>query len=119
MRLIEEGAVNLEDPVQQYLPWFTLKDRQAASQITIKHLLTQTSGMSTYSGLSISDQESQDMGMIRENTKSLSNVALTAKPGEKHQYSNANFLILAAIIEEVTDQTYSEYMEQQVFRHWG
>lgn len=119
MRLIEEGAVNLEDPVQQYLPWFTLKDRQAASQITIKHLLTQTSGMSTYSGLSISDQESQDMGMIQENAKSLSNVTLTAKPGEKHQYSNANFLILAAIIEEVTDQTYSEYMEQQVFSPLG
>jgi CubicO group peptidase (beta-lactamase class C family) len=119
MRLIEEGTVHLEDPVQKYIPWFTLKDKQAASQITIKHLLTQTSGISTYSGLSISDRESEDFGAIKKNVESLSNDKLTAAPGEKHQYSNANFLILGALIEEVTNQTYSEYMEKQVFSPLG
>lgn len=119
MRLIEEGIVRLDDPVQKYIPWFSLKDKKAASQITIKHLLTQTSGISTYSGLSISDRESKDLNAIKKNVKSLSNVNLTAAPGEKHQYSNANFLILGALIEEVTKQTYSEYMEKQVFSPLG
>ncbi len=119
MRLIEEGTIRLDDPVQKYLPWFTLKDNQAASQITLKHLLTQTSGISTYSGLSISDREAKDLNAIRENVERLSKVKLTAAPGEKHQYSNANFLILGALIEEVTNQTYSEYMEEQVFSPLG
>lgn len=119
MRLIEEGTVYLDDPVQKYIPWFTLKDKKAVSQITIKHLLTQTSGISTYSGLSISDRESKDLDAIKKNVESLSNVKLTAAPGEKHQYSNANFLILGALIEEVTNQTYSEYMEKQVFSPLG
>ncbi|WP_307256919.1 serine hydrolase domain-containing protein [Oikeobacillus pervagus] len=115
MRLIDEETIHLEDPIKKYLPWFTLKDQQATSQITIKHLLTHTSGISTYSGLSISDKESKESDAIQKNVKSLSNVKLTATPGEKYQYSNANFLILGALIEEVTHQTYSKYMEQQVF----
>lgn len=119
MSLIEEGTVHLDEPVQKYIPWFTLKDKKASSQITIKHLLTQTSGISTYSGLSISDKESKDLDAIKKNVESLSKVKLTSAPGEKHQYSNANFLILGALIEEVSNQPFSEYMEQKVFLPLG
>lgn len=115
MRLINENIIELDDPVQKHIPWFTLDDKQAAAQITIKHLLTQTSGISTYTGLMISDKESNDFNAIKSNVESLLDVKLTASVGEKHQYSNANFLILGALIEEVTNQTYSEYMEQNVF----
>lgn len=119
MKLINENTVKLDDPVQKHIPWFTLEDKKAASQITIKHLLTQSSGISTYTGLTISDKESKDFNAIENNVESLSNVKLTASLGEKHQYSNANFLILGALIEEVTNQTYSKYMEQNVFRPLG
>lgn len=119
MRLVDAGIIQLDDPVQKYMPWFTLQNQQAASQITIKQLLTQTSGISTYSGLAISDKESKDLSAIKDNVESLSNVKLTAAPGEKHQYSNANFSILGALIEEVTHQTFSEFMEEQVFSPLG
>ncbi|PDZ09808.1 penicillin-binding protein [Bacillus pseudomycoides] len=119
IKLIEKGTVHLEDPVKKYLPWFTLKDKEATSKITIKHLLTHSSGISTYSGLAISDKESDRFNAIKDNVKSLSNVTLTASPGEKHQYSNANFLILGALIEEVTNQTYSDYMKQEIFLPLG
>lgn len=119
MKLIDENKIELDDPVQKHIPWFNLEDEQEASQINIKHLLAQTSGFSTYTGLSISDKESLGFDSIKNNVKSLSNVNLTAIPGEKHQYSNANFLILGALIEEVTKQTYAEYMEQNVFKPLG
>lgn len=115
MKLINENVIELDDPVQKYIPWFTLEDQQASAQITIKHLLTHTSGISTYAGLAISDKESNDTDAIKNNVKSLSNVKLTAPIGVKHQYSNANFLILGALIEEVTDQSFAEFMEQNVF----
>ncbi|MBD8038430.1 beta-lactamase family protein [Solibacillus sp. A46] len=119
MKLVDEKIVNLNDPVQKYIPWFTLADEQAAAQITIKHLLTQTSGFSMYNGLLISDKESLGNDSIKNNVKSLSDVNLTSLPGERHQYSNANFIILGALIEEVTHQTYAEYMEQNVFNPLG
>jgi CubicO group peptidase (beta-lactamase class C family) len=119
MKLINENIIELDDSVQKHLPWFTLEDKQAAAQMTIKQLLTQTSGLSTYIGLSLSDKEAEDFGAIQNNVKSLSNVKLTSPLGEKHQYSNANFLILGALIEEVTNQTYAEYMEQNVFLPLG
>ena len=119
MQLIDENMVELDDPVQKHIPWFKLKDKQEAAKITIKHLLTQSSGFSTYTGLSISDKESKDIDSIKKNVESLSNVQLTALPGEKHQYSNANFIILGALIEELTNQTYAEYMQQNVFNPLG
>lgn len=119
MKLIDENIIELDDPVQKHIPWFKLEDKHEVAQITIKQLLTQTSGISTFTGLSISDKESKDLDAIKKNVKSLSNVSLTAFPGEKHQYSNANFLILGALIEEVTNQTYAEYMEQNVFAPLG
>lgn len=119
MKLINNHIIKLDDPVQKHIPWFTLEDKQAAAQIKIEHLLTQTSGIGTYTGLLISDKESKDSDAIQKNTESLSSIKLTAPIGEKHQYSNANFLILGAIIEEVTNQTYAEYMEQNVFLPLG
>ena len=49
MQLVEAGKIELDAPVQRYLPWFTLADPQAAAQITVRHLLNQTSGFTLVS----------------------------------------------------------------------
>ncbi len=119
MKLIDEGTIALEDPVLKHLPWFTLKDEEAAAQITVKQLLTQSSGISTYSGLDLSEQGADDKHAINKSTAGLSNIKLAANPGEIYQYSNANYLILGSLIEEVTGNSYAEYMEQEVFLPLG
>ncbi|MXQ54396.1 serine hydrolase domain-containing protein [Shimazuella alba] len=119
MKLVEEKKIHLKDPVQKYIPWFTLKNQQTASQITIKNLLSHTSGISGYSGFAVADQGSKDIHAIKNTTKSLSNIELTASPGAKYQYSDANYLILGALIEQVTKQTFADYMEQNVFLPLG
>ncbi|OOZ84507.1 serine hydrolase domain-containing protein [Bacillus cereus] len=116
VKLIEDKKLKLEDPVQRYLPWFKLKDSQISSNITIQHLLTHTSGISTYEGLALSDKQSQNSTALKENVMKLSNVKLTAPPGEKYQYSNANYIVLGALIEGVTNETYSSYMEKNIFQ---
>ncbi|MGW8226820.1 MAG: serine hydrolase domain-containing protein, partial [Anaerolineales bacterium] len=45
MQLVEAGKVDLDAPVQRYLPWFRVADPQASTQITVRHLLNQTSGL--------------------------------------------------------------------------
>ncbi|GAB6606645.1 penicillin-binding protein [Bacillus cereus] len=116
VKLIEDKKIKLEDPVQRYLPWFKLKDSQISSTITIQHLLTHTSGISTYEGLLLSDKQSKSSTALKENVMKLSNVKVTASPGEKYQYSNANYIVLGALIEEVTNEIYSSYMEKYIFQ---
>ncbi|MDG0962909.1 serine hydrolase, partial [Bacillus paranthracis] len=87
VKLIEDKKIKLEDPVQRYLPWFKLKDAQISSTITIQHLLTHTSGINTYEGLALSDKQSKSSTALKENVMKLSNVKVTASPGEKYQYS--------------------------------
>ncbi|MGN4443675.1 serine hydrolase domain-containing protein [Bacillus cereus group sp. MYBK79-1] len=116
VKLIEDKKLKLEDPVQRYLSWFKLKDSQISSTITIQHLLTHTSGISTYEGLALSDKQSKNSTALKENVMKLSNVKLTAPPGEKYQYSNANYIVLGAIIEGVTNETYSSYMKKHIFQ---
>ncbi|PFE15632.1 serine hydrolase domain-containing protein [Bacillus cereus] len=116
VKLIEDKKIKLEDPVQRYLPWFKLKDPYISSTITIQHLLTHTSGISTYEGLALSDKQSKSSTALKENVMKLSKVKLTALPGEKYQYSNANYIVLGALIEEVTNETYSSYMEKYIFQ---
>ena len=50
MQLVEQGKVDLNAPVQRYLPWFHLADEEASAQITVRHLLNQTSGLCTETG---------------------------------------------------------------------
>ncbi|CAM3916340.1 MULTISPECIES: serine hydrolase domain-containing protein [Bacillus cereus group] len=116
LKLIEDKKIKLEDSVQQHLPWFKLKDNQLTSTITIRNLLTHTSGINTYEGLALSDIQSKSSSALKENVKKLLNVKLNASPGEKYQYSNANYIVLGALIEEVTNETYSSYMEKHVFQ---
>ncbi|MDR4889801.1 serine hydrolase domain-containing protein [Fredinandcohnia sp. QZ13] len=119
LKLAEEGVIGLEDPIQIYLPSFTLQDKEAASKITIKQLLTQASGFSTYEGMTISDLGSNERDAIQTNIQILSDTKLTETPGTKHQYSNANYSILAGLIEEVSGQSYADFMDERVFKPLG
>lgn len=119
LKFAEEGLIGLDDPIEQYLPSFTLKDKKATSKITIKQLLTQTSGISTYDGMAISDLGSDEQDAIQTNIQMLSDTELTETPGALHQYSNANYSILAALIEAVSGKSYADFMDEQVFKPLG
>lgn len=119
MKLIEDNVVNLEDRVVDHVSWFTLKDKQALSRITVEQLLSHTSGISTYTGLQLADRGAADLDAIEQNVRELKNIGLTASPGESYQYSDANYLVLGAIIEEVYNQPFSEYMNDYIFAELG
>src|SRR6266516_4779552 len=50
MQLVEAGKLELDAPIQRYLPWFRVADPDASARITVRHLLNQTSGISTADG---------------------------------------------------------------------
>ena len=113
MQLVEQGKISLEDPVHSYIPWFQLADKEESKKITIQHLLNQTSGLSTYDGQVAISQGDQT---LKELIQSLANTELTYPVGEQYQYSNLNYGILGLVVEEVTNKSYKEYINENIFK---
>jgi CubicO group peptidase (beta-lactamase class C family) len=117
MQLVEQGKIELNSPIQRYLPWFTLADPNAASKITIRHLLNQTSGLGEGSDPGVSDFNYAEN--INEQVRGMADANLLSVPGEKFQYYNGNYQVLGLVIEQISGQPYGEYMREHVFTPLG
>jgi CubicO group peptidase (beta-lactamase class C family) len=114
LQLVDSGKVDLDAPVRRYLPDF-LRGSLSAAQITVRSLLNQTSGLSEAAG----DQPVWSVGKtgpnaIREWVEDLRPASLDRAVG-RFEYSNANYVVLGALIETVSGQTYADYMREHVF----
>jgi CubicO group peptidase (beta-lactamase class C family) len=116
MQLVEAGKLGLDTPVQTYLPEFTLSDPGVASQITVRHLLNQVSGLSE---LGFADMSLPQPETIKERVTSLRAARPVAKPGTEYHYFSPNYGTLACLVEVVSGQPFSEYMDRQVFTPLG
>lgn len=111
-QLVDAGRVEVDAPVQRYLPWFTLADAQAARQITVRHLLNQTSGLSRADGMrAIIDADGADIDTLARRVTTLTP---TAAPGERYQYSNLNYVLLGALVQAVEGKTWSELVRLRI-----
>ena len=110
-QLIEQGKIQPNDPVQMYLPWFRVADEDASRKITIHHLLHHTSGLSESGFFSILPEDAT----TEEAVRALASARLTAPVGVKFQYFNLGYVVLTLIIEEVSDQSYEDNVQQNIF----
>jgi len=115
MQLVEAGRIDLDAPVRNYLPWFQLGDRQASAQITVRHLLNQTTGLSQKVGNHV---WSSSAG-LEEEVRALGNVPLAHPVGSHYEYSNINFSIAGLIVEQVSGQSYADYVSQHILEPLG
>ncbi|PYZ96409.1 penicillin-binding protein [Alteribacter lacisalsi] len=119
MQLIDSGDLFLDEPVDTYLPSFEYASPND-QLITIRHLLEHTSGITAHQSFSITDQETfTGDSAIREAAGQLNGLELAAAPGETYDYASANYLLLGAVIEEVTGQPFADYMAEQIFTPLG
>jgi CubicO group peptidase (beta-lactamase class C family) len=113
LQLIAAGKVELDAPVQRYLPWFRVADRNASAQMRVYHLLHQTSGLPTSAGAQAMTGTGQ--ANLAQRVRELRTVVLTAPVGSTFQYSNANYLVLGLLVQVVSGQSYGAYMQQHIF----
>lgn len=115
MQLVDAGQVKLDDPVIRYLPDFALADRTAASQITVRHLLTHTSG--------IQGDHFQSFGRgddaIEKYVASLADIDLVHRPGQFWSYCNAGFVVAGRLTEVVTGSPFCQLVKEQICRPLG
>ena len=112
-QLAEQGKLDLDAPVQKYLPRFTLADAEFASSVTVRDLLCHKPGirggsvvlLDAYSG---SITEDRYYKFLAEST-----------PGKEIRYSNVHFTLLGRVIESVTGVHWREYLAANVFAPLG
>jgi CubicO group peptidase (beta-lactamase class C family) len=119
MQLAEAGQIQLDAPVQRYLPQFRVADPEASRAITVRHLLNQVSGISTAAGMDYMYRtDTGDDALEREVARS-TDVQLTHVPGTTFQYSNRNYTTLGLLIRVVSGQSYEDYVQQHIFEPLG
>jgi len=115
MQLVEEGRIDLDAPIQKYLPWFRVADEETSSQITIRHLLHQTSGFSERESYVRNLDGNSSENALEASIRDLNTAELSFPLGESFEYSNTNYDILGLIIQSVSGQSYETYIENQIF----
>jgi CubicO group peptidase (beta-lactamase class C family) len=115
MRLVEAGRIELDAPIQRYLPWFRVADPEASARMTVRHLLNQTSGLPMAPGLAnLADLDDRPDAAERQ-VRALSTLRLSRPLGSKFEYSNLNYNVLGLIIEAASGEPYSDYIQRQIF----
>jgi CubicO group peptidase (beta-lactamase class C family) len=115
MQLSEAGLVQLNAPVQRYLPWWRVADADASTQITVRHLLYQVSGLSKATGNAYPTSGDTHDSALEARVRALRDAELTEPVGTTWQYSNANYWTLGMIVQAVSGQSYETYIQQHIF----
>jgi CubicO group peptidase (beta-lactamase class C family) len=115
MQLSEAHRVQLDAPVQRYLPWWRVADADASSRVTVRHLLYQVSGLSKATGNAYATSSDTHDSALEDRVRALSDAELTQPVGTTWQYSNANYWTLGMIVQAVSGQSYESYMQQHIF----
>jgi CubicO group peptidase (beta-lactamase class C family) len=113
LQLQEQARVVLNDPVDLYLP-----DYPRGGEITIYHLLNHTSGIPDYEFLRPS-MAFRNAVSLNELMAVFSGLPLEFPPGSQFKYSNSGYVVLTAIIEIVSGQSFADYLTEHIFRPLG
>ncbi|HEX8130583.1 MAG TPA: serine hydrolase domain-containing protein [Pyrinomonadaceae bacterium] len=116
-QLVERGKLSFEDPLAKFLPEFPSKE--AAQKIKIKHLLTHTSGLGSYFNRKFMESSRARFRTVGEMMTLAEGETLAFEPGTKWAYSNTGMLVLGAVIEKVTGQSYFDYVRENIYKPAG
>ncbi len=117
MQLYEQGKVQFDDPVQTYLPDFNTANDPQRARVTVRMLLTHTSGET--GDVELKDPWGLDGADKGEGIHRALTTPLESGPGEVFRYSDINFILLGALIEKITGEAEDVYVQQNVFEPLG
>ena len=125
MMLVDEGSIDLDDPVAKTLPSFADRGKEA---VTIRHLLSHSAGPEALARLpraadpeGAQDRRAADRDARRARVDPRPRAArgLVHEPGEAAVYGDLDFIVLGALVEEVSKQPFDEFCESRIFTRLG
>ncbi len=114
LQLVERGKIDLDAEIQTYVPYFPRKPYP----VTIRQLLGHLGGIPHYVDRA-KEQHIKEHKTTRETIAIFENFPLVAEPGTKWSYSSYGYDLLGAAIEEVSQQSYGDYMREHVWEPAG
>lgn len=119
--LEEQGLLSMNDSVQKYLPWFTLKYQGKpvdGKSLALNNFLHHTSGL-TNSRHTKNIPQGNTPDLLQKTVEMLVDAELAFPPGKKYNYGTVNYDVLGLVIETVSGQSYEDFMREQVFQPLG
>ncbi|WP_019890038.1 serine hydrolase domain-containing protein [Streptomyces purpureus] len=115
MLLVEDGRVTLDTPVAEILPEFRVLDREATAAITLRHLLTHTSGID--GDLFLDTGRGDDC--LRRYVEACADLEQTFPVGDSHSYCNSGFVIAGRVVERLTGTVWDQALREQICEPLG
>ncbi|HEX2550266.1 MAG TPA: serine hydrolase domain-containing protein, partial [Nocardioidaceae bacterium] len=115
MMLVDEGKIDLDQPVPTYLPDFQVQDKHARDVVTLRNLLTHTSG---FDGDHFTDNGRGDDALERY-VAGCADLPQLVAPGKIWSYSNSGYSILGRIVEVITGTTFEQALHDRIFAPLG
>jgi D-alanyl-D-alanine carboxypeptidase len=116
LQLVQAGKVKLDDVLGKYLTDYPNKD--IAAKVTIHQLLTHTGGTGDIFGPEF-DKHRLELRTLQDYVKLNGNRGPEFEPGSRWKYSNYGFILLGAIIEKVSGQSYYDYVREHIYAPAG
>ena len=115
MQLVEDGKINLDDPIQKVLPWFDINNEfKDVPELTIKSILSHSSGLPRESNHPYWSWPDFPFPTKQDVIEELKNQEMLYPPSKYYQYSNLGLSLLGFIVEEVTQTNFDDYVNQNI-----
>jgi CubicO group peptidase (beta-lactamase class C family) len=105
--------VDLDAPVRRCIPWFRVADPEASALITVRHLLSQTSGLTEGAGRGAT--LAAGMHPLEPAVRALAAAGLARSPGAAFEYSNLNYTTLGLVVEMAAGEPFEAYLNRHIF----
>jgi len=115
LQLVEEGLLTLDDPIRTWLPDFKVGDATTSAQVTLRHLLTHTSGIDGDYFVDAGRGEDR----IERFVSLLGDLPSLSPLGHMFAYCNVGFVIAGRVIEKVTGLTWDKAMRTRIVKNIG
>lgn len=116
LQLVEQGKLSVDDPIAKYYA----EAPAAWAKVTIKHLLTHTSGIPSYTAIPGFFDKDARLPLTPDGIIKLTrDKPLDFEPGTKYAYDNTGYILLGYVIEKISGETYADYVTQHIFEPLG
>ena len=113
--LVSDHLINWDDPITKYIPQFELKTKEQTAKLTIRHVLSHTTGLPYHAFTNMIEEHlpfDTLMGYLKQ-------VNLFGEPGQLYSYQNVGYSLIGKVIEAATHQSFEAALKEKIFKPLG